>query len=215
MPRRYIICYVCCCALTLSRAPLKTHHHGQRNSNVQMEFKKWLQYLFTSFFLLTILHVVRCYLEKQRQQRKQALNIEDRVRTPQELLHEYKTNAGHKYLTRSERRFRERLLEKYLQKTWSQDRSRSHSKGTEPVRRHPAVKEFSRMNRQLRQPSPPESRIWHQLHLLFNELCIYTALPFLTFSILCHHLRINLTESLLLEHEEDSDDGECWELDPV
>ena len=178
-----------------------------------MEFKTWNEYWPTFSFLVTILLIIELYLDKQeRQALKQGLNDQD-TRTPQERLDEYKSNLGHRFLTRSERRFREHLFETSLKATRSQDRSRFHSKGTGPVvRGHPAIKKFSRMNRQLRQPSLPKSYNWHQLRLLFNQLCIYTALPLLTFCVLCHHLRINLTEPFLLE---DSDDAEAWELDPV
>ena len=189
-----------------------------------MEFKEWaLLFILLTICIIIILTICIIIIiiwnhEKQKlklQELQQALDAQDRlrVRTPQDHLNEYKSNPGHKFLTRSERRLRERLLEKSLKKTWSQDRSRSHSKGTEPVvKGHPAIKQFSRMNRQLRQPSLPKSYNWHELHLLFNQLCIYTALPFLTFCVLCHHLRINLTESLLLE---ESAEAELWELDPV
>lgn len=184
----------------------------------QMASKKWALF----FILLTVVCMIIIYViitcvtniflirnyQKQQQERQHALDIQDqlRVRTPLEHLHDHRSNPGHKILTRSERRFRERLLKKSLEKTWSQDRSRSHREEKDPVvRGHPAIKKISRMNRQ---PSPPKSYNWHQLHLLFNRLCIYTALPFLTFCVFCHHLRINLTESLLLE---EFDEAEVFE----
>ena len=181
-----------------------------------MEFKEWalLFVLLTICIIICIIVIWSFFIcsiviwNREKQKLQQGLDGPERfrVRTPQENLNEYKSNPGHKFLPRSERRIRERVLEKSLKKAWSQDRSRSHSKGTQPVvKGHPAIEKFSRMNRQLRQPSLPKSYNSHQLHLLFNQLCIYTALPFLTFCVLCHHLRINLTESLLLE---DSDEAE-------
>lgn len=187
-------------------------------------------FILSAIFLTLVYHRKKqlFYEEKHKlmkqfvEQYEQAqLEKQKELRTPQECVNEYRSNPGHRYLTRSERRRRERLLEK-LKKTWSQDqnqeRSRSHSIVRDPVnnhRRHPALKQFSRITRQLPQPQPqsthPEFRInWHQLHLFYNKLCIYTALPLLTFCVFCHHLRINLTEP-----EEESDDTEFSELDPV
>ena len=40
-------------------------------------------------------------------------------------------------------------------------------------------------------------------------------LPFLSFSIFCHSLRLNLTESYLLQVDKESNEAEFWELDPV
>lgn len=185
-----------------------------------METYDWLHYISGCVHAFSILTLIHCLLIINRQQElKQALEIKVNPRTPQDILKVYKSNPGHKFFTRSERRFRERQLEKRLKQSWSQ--SGSHSKGTEPkpgiepVRRNPALKGISRMNRQLRQPSPPKSHISHLLHLLFPRLCIYTALPFLTFCIFCHSLRINLTELSLLEVEEETDDVQLWALDPV
>ncbi|KAL9130928.1 MAG: hypothetical protein Q9175_006900 [Cornicularia normoerica] len=185
----------------------------------QTEINKWLQYIFGWLSILAILNLIRFYLKIRRvQEPKQAPDIESKSCTPQDILNEYKNNSGHKFLTRSERRFREHQLEKHLKQTWRQQRRRSigsQTKGTEPVRENPAVEESSRMNRPLRQPFTPQSRISHLQHLSFYKLCIYTALPFLTFSIFCHNLRINLTESVSLEVEEESENVELWELDPV
>ena len=154
-----------------------------------------------------------CYLSIQRereliQKLVQELESRNRLRTPKDILQEFKNNPAHKSLTRSERRFREHQLEKRLKHTWSQERSRwsrcdTSITGTGPVRGNPTVKETSRMNRQ---PSPQESHIIslsHRLHLIFVKLYIYIALSFLTLFIFCHNLRINLLESYLLEIEEE------------
>lgn len=196
----------------------------------QMETCTWLHYIFGCLLIFQTLYLIRCFfMFKRLQELKQALDIKNNPRTPQDILKVYKNNPGHKFFTRSERRFREQQLKKRLKQSWNQNGS--HTKGTgtepepkpkpeaetEPVKRNPALKEFSRMNRQLRQPSPPKSHshISHLLHphLLLLKLCIYTALSFLTFCIFCHSLRINLTESSLLEVEGESDDLELW--DPV
>ncbi len=191
----------------------QTHRHGQSDSIVQMELIKWHLCFMRCLAILAILDMIRCYRKSQRQQkRKQALDIRSRPRESQDIqkiLKIYKRNPGHRFLTRHEQRNREVQLERQLRKIWSQERRRIHTKGTEPAREDPAIKEISRMNRQLRQPSPQKSRISHLLHLLFIELCIHTALPLLTFCIFCHSLRISLRESYLpeLEVEEESEDA--------
>ena len=78
----------------------------------------------------------------------------------------------------------------------------------------PALKKISRTNRQLKQPCLEKSHIAH-LHLLFDKLCIYTTLPFLTLILFCHYLRICLTELYVLEVEEGPDEVELYEQDPV
>lgn len=181
-------------------------------------YREWSLYISGCLFLLSILNISygRFLRIRRQQELKQVQDNKNNPLTTQDILEEYKTNPGHKTLTPSERRFQERVPEEQLTETWNQEQSRSHTRETEPVRGHPAaVKEISRINRQLRQPSPQKSRISHLLHLLFLRLCIYIALPFLTLCIFCHSLRINLTESSLLEVEEESDQVEFWELDPV
>ena len=78
----------------------------------------------------------------------------------------------------------------------------------------PALKKISRTNRQLKQPCLEQSHIEH-LHLFFDKLCIYTALPFFTLIVFCHYLRISLTELYVLGLEEGSDEVELYEQDPV
>ena len=185
-----------------------------------MELIQWHLWIIRCLAILAILDMIRCYRKSQRQQkRKQAPDIESKSRSSQDIrkiLKIYKRNPGHKFLTKQEQRIGELELERHLRKIWSQERRRIHSKGREPAREDPAIKEFSRMNRQLRQPPPPQpstqkSRISHLLHLFFIELCIHTALPLLTFCIFCHSLRISLRESYLpqleLEVEEESDEA--------
>ncbi|KAF6235982.1 hypothetical protein HO173_005610 [Letharia columbiana] len=180
-----------------------------------MENNNWLGKIIGFLSIFVLLTIFRYHLKIEiRQELEQALETQKKPRTARDIFNEYKNNPGHKFLTRSERRFREHQLRKHLKQTWNQEQSLTHTNGTEPVRReNPAVKEFSRMNRQLRQPSPQKSPFSHLLHLLFIKLCIYTALPFLTLSIFCHSLRISLTASLLLEVEEESED--VGELDSV
>ena len=206
-----------CCATCLSRAPLKSHRHGQCDSVVQMELIKWYLCITRCLAILAILDMIRCYRKSQRQQKlKQALDIKGRSRESQDIqkiLEIYKRNPGHRFLTRREQRIREVQLKKYLRKIWSQEGRRIDTKGTESAREDPAIKGISRMNRQLRQPSPSpqKPRISHLLHLLFIELCIHTALPLLTFCVFCHSLRISLRESYLpeleVEVEEESEDA--------
>lgn len=192
-----------------------------------MEFIKWLLYIINCLTILATLDIIRGYLKYQRQQKpKKALDIESRSRTTQDILKIlkiYKNHPGHKCLTRHEQRLREGQLEKYLRQSWSQisqERRRPHSKVSkgitaEPAREDPAFKKISRMNRQLSQPLPQKSRLSHLLHLLFLELSIHTALPFLTFCIFCHSLRMSLTEVYLLQVEEESEHVQLSELDPV
>ena len=80
-----------------------------------MAFNKWLEYLLVCLSILATLSLIRLYLDNQRQQEpKPAWDIESRsyTRTQQDILDEYKQNLGHKFLTRSEQRFRERQLKK-------------------------------------------------------------------------------------------------------
>lgn len=210
----------------LSRTFFKTHQHGQPDSNAQMDINKLSQILCGCLCILLTLNLIGIYLKFRREQQelkeiKKIPDIKSRSRTAQDILQEYKNNPSHKYLPRSERRFREHQLERHLKHNWShsshssQGRSRSHTQGAEPVKE--TVSEVSRMNRQHQQrcqPLPQKSHILHLLHLLFYKLCIYTALPFLTLSVFCRNLRITLIESRLLQVEEESD-GELCELDPV
>ena len=201
--------------MTCVKSPVPT---VQFDSYAQMgTYYEWLQYIPACLVLHSILNLIGYCLRSRRQlqELKQALDIKNSPRTPQDILKEYKNNPGHKFLPRSERKFREHQLEKHLKQTWTQRRSHTSTKRREPVRENPAVKELSCMSRQLWQPSPPKSRISHLLHVLFLRLCIYTALPFLTCCVFCHNLGINLTESYLLQVEEESDDVVLWELDPV
>ena len=194
-----------------------------------MAFNKWLECVLGCLSIFATLSLIRLYLDNPRQQEpKPSLDIESRsrTRTQQDILNEYKQNPGHKFLTRSEQRFRERQLKKHLKRTW---RTEPALRREPPVNVDPAIssKEISRMNRQLRQQSQsqPSLQISHHtsssssssshLHFLFNRLCIHTALIFLSFTIFCHSLRINLKESYLLQVEQESDQAEFWELDPV
>ena len=166
-----------------------------------MAFNRWLEYLLGYLYILATLSLIRLYLNNQRQQepKQPAQDIESRsyTHTQQDILNEYKQNPGHKYLTRSEQRFREHQLKKHLKRIW---RTEPPQGGEPPVNVDPALKEISRMNRQLRQqhtqPSLQNSPT-SQLQFPFNRLCIHTALPFLSFSIFSHSLRLNLTESVI------------------
>ena len=170
----------------------------------------WLTCLFSGLSLLIISILIKHCLETQGQpepEPKQAEDIESKVLTRQEKVLEYKNNPGHKFLPRSERRLKERQLAKYLE---SQERSRTKGvKRLEPVRKDPPVKKISRMNRQpkARQPSvslpvkPWKSLISCTTVSFYHKLCIYTALPFLTFYLFCQSLRFYLTESYLVEVE--------------
>ena len=198
-----------------------------------MDINTWPRYLIICAAALVILSITNYYLNIRRQHKlkllQAALEVQNKSRTPQDILQEYKNNPNHRFLTRSERRYRERLLEKHLKHTWSQGRSRPHShthshrhtSGQDPVKEIPTLQGISRMNRQLSlntlsQPTPKKSRnisvaLSPRLHLLFDKLCIYTALPLLTFCVFCHNLRINLIESHLLqfgEEEESESEGE-------
>lgn len=168
--------------------------------------------------ILSIVILIRSYLKSQEQQETNpALDTESRSCTPQDILNDYKKNQGFNYLTRSERRFRERQLSNHLGHFWSLQQSRSCTssiQGLEPVNVDPALKKISRTNRQLKQPCREKSHI-ALLHLLFDKLCIYTALPFLTLILFCHYLPISLTELYVLEVEEGSDEVERYEQDPV
>ena len=187
-----------------------------------MAFNKWLEYLLGCLSILATLSLIRLYLDNQKRQQepKPPLDIiesRSRTRTQQDILNEYKQNPGHKYLTRSEQRFREQQLKKHLKRIW---RTEPRQGREPPVNVDPAIKEISRMNRQVRQqhtqPSLENSLTSHlNLPFLFYRLCILTVLPFLSFSIFCHSLRLNLTESYLLQVDEESDEAELWELDPV
>ena len=214
MPRRYEVCAVrCCCRVLFSTL----HKHGQDDSNTQMAINNWCGYVFGGQSILSMVILIRFYLKSQEQQETNpALDMESRSRTPQDILNDYKKNQGSNYLTRSERRFRERQLSNHLGHFWSLQQSRSCTsiQGLEPVNVDPALKKISRTNRQLMQPCLEKSHIAH-LHLSFDKLCIYTALPFLTLILLCHYLRISLTELYVLEIEEGSDEVELYELDPV
>lgn len=184
-----------------------------------MAFNKWLEYLLGCLSILATLSLIRLYLDKQRQQELKppldTIESRSRTRTQQDILNEYKQNPGHKFLTRSEQRFREQQLKKHLKRIW---RTEPRQGREPPVNVDPAIKEISRMNRQLRQqqtqPSLQNSLTSH-LPFLFYRLCILTVLPFLSFSIFCHSLRLNLTESYLLQVDQESDEAELWELDPV
>lgn len=205
-----------------SRALFKIHKHGQADSTTQMEINKWPEYVFGCLVIFSIFNLISFRLNSQRrQERKPALHIESRSRALvlQDILNEYKKNPDHQRLTQSEQRFRERQLRKQLEHIWTKERSRSGTctQEVEPVNVDPVIKKISRMNRQLRvlrQPSLAKSHT-AQLRLLFHGLCIHTALPFLTFCIFCHCLRLSLIESYLLEAEQESDQAESGELDPV
>ena len=171
-------------------------------------------YLGGCLSILLILELIRRYLVTQEQPKPEpVLDIENKSHTQQDILNEYKQNPGHKSLNRSEQRFRERLLKRHLKRVWSEQ---SRAQRREPVVNvDPSPKEASRMNRQLSRPSQPyepykpcvDQFPIAYLHSLFNRLCIYTVLPFLTFSIFCHSLRISLTESYLLQFEEEKEKG--------
>ena len=172
---------------------------------------KWLEFIgFCLLSFLILFLITLCLQDDEWDELRKELESElGESRTRQDILSEYKNNPGHKFLTRGERRFREVHLERQLKKSRRQQRSRFigyHTKGKrpEPIE-NPAVEKFSR--RQLTCQSSPKPRtISHRHHLSFHELCIYTALPFLTFSIFCQSLRTNLTESYLLQFETESED---------
>ena len=174
---------------------------------------KWLDFIGFCLLVYVILCLIRLYAElEERHKLRHELESEiGESRTRQDILSEYKNNPGHKSLTRSERRFiREVRLERHIKRSRGQQRSRfigyhhTKGKGPEPIE-NPAVEKFSR--RQLTFQSSPKPRtISHRPHVSFHELCIYTALPFLTFSIFCQSLRMNLTESYWLQVEAESED---------
>lgn len=205
-----------------SRALFNPHKHGQADSSTQMEINKWPEYVFGCLVIFSILTLISFHLESQRrQERKPALDIESRSRALvlQDILKEYKREPDHQCLTQSEQRFRERQLRKQLEHIWTKERSRSRTcfQEVEPVNVDPTIKKISRMNRQLRvlrQPSVAKSHT-ARLRLLFDGLCIHTALPFLTFCIFCHCLRLSLIDSYLLQAKQESDQAESGELDPV
>ena len=141
-------------------------------------------------------------------------------RTRQDVLSEYKNNPGHNFLPRGEGRFQNWKLERYLKRSRrQQQRSRYHTvhtkgKGREPIET-PAVEKFSRSWQLTLQSSPnlkpqpqpqPRTISHRQQNVFFHKLCIYTALPFLTFSVFCQSLRMNLTESYSLQAEVESED---------
>ena len=76
-----------------------------------MAINNWCGYVFGGLSILSIVILIRFYLKSQEQQETNpALDMESRSCTPQDILHDYKKNQGFNYLTRSERRFRERQL---------------------------------------------------------------------------------------------------------
>ena len=175
---------------------------------------KWLDFIGLCLLVCLILYEIRHHLKpKNRHEVEQVLGSESgKSRTRHDILSEYKNNPGHKFLTRSERRFREVQLEKHIKRSRRQERSRfigyHHTKGqgTEPIE-NPAVEKFSRSQLTSNFQSSPKPRTTsHRHHVSFHELCIYTALPFLTFCIFCQSLRTNLTESYLLQFEAESED---------
>lgn len=207
-----------------SRALFKTHKHGQADSTTQMEINKWPGYVFGCLAIFSIFNLISFHRKSQRrQERKPGLDLESRSRVLvlQDIINQYRKNPDHQCLTRSEQRFRERQLRKQLEHIWTKERSRSrtYTQEVEPVNVDPAIKKISRMNRQLRVLKQPSLALAKshtaQLRLLFDELCIHTALPFLTFCIFCHCLRLSLRESYLVEAEQESDQAESGELDPV
>ena len=180
---------------------------------------KWLEYIGLCLLVCLISFLIRLYLKcEEWDELRQALDSEiGESRTRHDILSEYKNNPGHKFSTRSERRFREVQLERQLKKSRRRRRSRfigyhTKGKGTEPIE-NPAVEKFSRSQLTFQSSPKPRTPILHRQHISFHELCIYTALPFLTFSIFCQSLRINLTESFLLQFGEELDSED--ELDLV
>ena len=177
----------------------------------QQAYNKWLDFIGLCLLVCFILYEIRHHLKlKKWYEVKQALDSKSgESRTRHDILSEYKNNPGHKFLSRSERRFREVQLERQIKRSRKQQRSRFigyHTKGqgTEPIE-NPAVEKFSR--RQLTFQSSPKPRTTsHRPHVSFRELCSYTALPFLTFFIFCQSLRTNMTESYLLQVEAESED---------
>ena len=154
--------------------------------------------------------LVKLYLEEQEWDELRQ-EIESEIREYRDILSEDKNNPGHKSLTRSERRFiREVQLERHRKRIRRQQGSRligyHHTKGqgTEPIE-NPAVERFSRSQLTF-QSSPKPRTTSHGQHVSFHKLCIYTALPFLTFCSFCQSLRTNLTESYLLQFEAESED---------
>lgn len=159
-------------------------------------------------FILMILYLITCLLKIRSLQEQIRAVSNTNPHIQQDIFVVRKNNPGHKKRTRSARRFRERQRDMHLKHWWSKNkkRSRYHTKGPEPIREDPTVKKISRMNCQQLQPCLGNSHISHLLPLFHNKLCIYTALPFLTFGIFCYHLRIHLTESIWLEIGEESDE---------
>ena len=197
--------------VTLSRVQIP-HEHGLSDSTAQMFGNKWLDFIGLCLLIYLISFLIRLYLEvKELDELRQEIESEiGESRTRHDILSEYKNNPGHQFLTRSERRFRQVHLERQLKRIRRQERSRfigyHHTKGqgTEPIE-NPAVEKFSRSQLTF-QFSPKPRPTSHRHHVSFHELCIYTALPFLTFCIFCQSLRTNLTESYLLQFEAESED---------
>ena len=171
----------------------------------------------TSSLILLYLELKELYkLTQLKRKLRQAL--EESGGTRQDILSEYKNNPGHNFLPRGEGRFKNWKLERYLKRSRrQQQRSRfigyhTKEKGREPIE-IPAVEKFSR-SRQLTfqsspilKPKPQPRTISHrQQNIFFHKLCIYTALPFLTFSFFFQSLRMNLTESYSLQAEVESED---------
>ena len=192
------------------------------NSKAQMDIIILFRYGLRCVMVVWSLIQIHRQLKERRQQRlKQRQDIENQPRTQQDILNEYKNNPGHRSLTRSERRFRERQLEKHLERTWNVERSRSDRPRprARTVRKDPAINKgpgpvVSRMNRQLKQQ--PRLEISHislslSPHLLLQKLFIFTALTFLAFCIFCQSLRTNLTESYYYSLEFDEEEEEVEE----
>ena len=194
-----------------------------------MAVDQWHEDALLFLFLLTVWKVNEYYSLIQRQQElKLAADIESRLRTQHDSLNQSRNNNTRpRLLTRSERRFRERQLQKQSglrSQQGSPPRPRKE-KEAEPVRKDPAIKEISRMNNRHLRPPPQlrqPSHISRLLRLLFDKLCTYTAqvvFPFHVFFVFCHHLRLCLRDSYLQDFkiEEDpdsnSDSDSEWETD--
>ena len=172
--------------VTLSRVQ-KPHEHGPSDSKAQMFDKKWLDFIGLCVLIYLIFCLIRLYLALEEwHELRQALERElGESRTRQDILSEYKNNSGHELLPRSERRFRNVQLERYLKRSRRQQRSRfigyhTKGKGPEPIE-NPAVEKFSR-----RQLTFPSSRAAQSLVPFRTDntspfmRCVYTQLyPFL------------------------------------
>ena len=131
-----------------------------------MAIDQWHDYALLFLTLLTVWKLNEYFSQVHRQpEAKPALDIErSRLRAQQDILTQSKNNPGHhRNLTRSERRFQERQSQKQPG-VWSKaGRGGSARKEAEPVRKDPAIKEISRMNKR-------------ELNLLLRAYCVSSCI---------------------------------------